>query len=82
MNIEKKILDFIKSKNKKKEISGLRGLIKTGENEWSFRFVYRDGDFLSLSKIIKITLNGLGATPKLVIKKVLKNKKENYVRIN
>ena len=73
MNIENRIFDFIKLKNKKLEIAGLRGLTKTGENEWSFRFTYKNGDFLSVSKIIKIEIKGLN---KVSLKREnIKNKK-------
>ena len=68
-NIEEIILTFVKSKNKKLEIAGLRGLVKTGENEWSFRFTYRKDDYLSVSKLFKVTLEGLNRTPRFIIKK-------------
>ena len=57
MNIESNIEDFIKSKNKKKNIIGLRGLVKISENEWSFRYTFQNGDFLSLSDLNKVFVN-------------------------
>jgi len=54
MKIEKNILELVKNSKPKKEIMDLRGLVKTGENEWSFRYTYRDGDFLSISKLFKV----------------------------
>lgn len=74
MKIENIILDFVKSKNKKKEIAGLRGLVKISENEWSFRFTYRDGDFLAVSKLFKIKLKGAKKIPIFVSEKEKKSK--------
>lgn len=76
MKIEKTILDFVKSKNKKLEIAGLRGLVRTGENEWSFRFTHRDGDFLSVSKLFKVKLDGIKKTPIFIEKKSEKKTKK------
>lgn len=70
MDIEKKIIDFIKSKNKKLNLVGLRGLVKSGENEWSFRYTYQDGDYLSVSKLFKIKLEGIKKTPIFITRKV------------
>lgn len=75
MQIEKNILHFIKSKNKDLEISGLRGLVKTEENEWSFRFTYRKGDYLSVSKLFKVKIEGIKKIPSFVLSK--KHSKEN-----
>lgn len=72
MKIEKIILDFIKSENKGVEIAGLRGLVKSGENEWSFRFTYRDEDFLSVSDLLKVQLDGIAKNPSFISKKVKK----------
>jgi hypothetical protein len=63
MELEKKILAFVKKEKPTLEIAGLRGLVKSGENEWSFRFTHREGDFLSVSKIFKIKLEGIKKTP-------------------
>lgn len=52
--MEKLILALVKQSKPKLEIMDLRGLVKTGENEWSFRYTYRDGDFLSISKLFKV----------------------------
>lgn len=57
MEKDKIILDFIKSENKNLEIFGLRGLVKTGESEWSFRYTYRDGDSLSISTLNKVNMD-------------------------
>ena len=72
MKIEKIILDFIKSENKSLEIAGLRGLVKSGENEWSFRFTYRDEDFLSVSDLLKVQLDGIAKKPSFISKKAKK----------
>lgn len=81
MELEKKILEFVKQKNPKLEIAGLRGLVKSGEHEWSFRFTYMDDDFLSISKLFKITFEGLNKTPIFVKKKrVIKNTKTNLIK--
>lgn len=76
MNIEKVILDFIKSKNKRKNIAGLRGLVKTGEEEWSFRYTFQEGNHLSISEIIKVRLEGLNK-----IDFILKDKKHKKSQI-
>lgn len=75
MSTEKSILDFIKSENKSLEISGLRGLVKTGESEWSFRYVYRNEDFLSISKLTKVNVNTNGKVS--FIEKKIKTTKKN-----
>jgi len=69
MEIEKIILDFVKSKKKNVEIAGLRGLVRSGENQWSFRFTYRKGDFLSVSKLFKVKLQGIKKIPMFVVEK-------------
>jgi hypothetical protein len=77
MEIEKIILDFVRSKKKNLEIAGLRGLAKTGENEWGFRFTYREGDFITLSDFFKVKLEGINKIPIFVgtEKNIKKNKK-------
>lgn len=80
MQIEKKILDFLKKENSELEIAGLRGLVKTGENQWSFRFTYRNGDFLSVSNLFKIKLEGIGKIP-IFIKRKKISKKQNVKKI-
>lgn len=80
MEIEKIILDFVKSKKKDLEIAGLRGLVKTSENEWSFRFTYRDGNFLTVSKLFKIKLEGIKKTPSFVGRKKYVRKKKETVK--
>lgn len=79
MEIEEIILNFIKSKKKKIEIAGLRGLVKTGEEEWSFRYTFRDEDSLSMSNLYKVKLTGIEKKPSFVtekktIKKTIKEK--------
>ena len=75
MNIETKIINFIKQENKNLEIVGLRGLVKSGEYEWSFRFTYREDDFLSISELIKIQISKEGKTISLKNEKAIKKKK-------
>lgn len=67
--IEDKILNFVKLKNKKKNIIGLRGLVQTGEQEWGFRFTFQDGDHLSLSELKTVNVIGLEMKVSLVRKK-------------
>lgn len=57
MNIQQKIVDFVKQKNSKKNIQNIRSLIKIGENEWSFFYTFIDGNCLSISKLYRVTLN-------------------------
>ena len=80
MEVKDIILDFVKSKNKKKEIVGLRGLVKNGEYEWSFRYTYIDGDFLSISKIFKVKLKGINKTPSFVVTKKIKKAKKDLIK--
>ena len=80
MEIEKIILDFVKSKKKNVEIAGLRGLVRTGESQWSFRYTYRDGNFLTVSKLLKVKLDGIEKTPKFVVKKRTKKIQENTIK--
>lgn len=80
MKIENIILDFVKSKNKKKEIAGLRGLVRTGENEWSFRFTYREEDFLSMSKLFKVKLDGIKKIPTFITEKRKKKSTSKTVK--
>ncbi len=69
MKIETIILDFVKSKKKDVEIAGLRGLVRSGENQWSFRYTYRDGNFLTVSKLLKVKLEGINKVPSFIVKK-------------
>lgn len=80
MEIEKIILDFVKSKKKNLEIAGLRGLAKTGENEWGFRFTYRDGNFITLSDFFKVKLEGINKIPSFVGRKKYVRKKKDTVK--
>jgi len=79
MKIEKIILNFVKSEKKDLEIAGLRGLVRTGENEWSFRFTFREGDFLTFSDLYKVKLEGLNKIPIFVTKE--KSRKTNSSKI-
>lgn len=56
MDLEKRILSFIKSELKDLEIARINGLVKTGENEWGFRYTFRDVDHLGISNLIKVKL--------------------------
>ena len=80
MTIEKKILDFVKSKKKNLEIAGLRGIVKTGENEWSFRFTFREKDFLSVSKLFKVKLSGIEKTPTFISEKIKVKKVSKIIK--
>ena len=73
--MDKIILDLVKQTKPKLEIMDLRGLVKTGENEWSFRYTYRDGDYLTISKLFKVKLDeykkkAIFVKEKRVIKKI------------
>lgn len=48
----KKLLKLLTNKNPNKEIIGIRGFNKIGENEYNFRYTYRDGDYVSLSELM------------------------------
>jgi hypothetical protein len=52
---KEKLLTLVSKQNPGLEIIGIRGLVKTKEAEWSFRFTFRekDDDFLSISEIVK-----------------------------
>ena len=80
MEIEKIILDFVKSKKKDLEINGLRGLARTGENEWGFRFTYREGNFITLSKFYKVKFEGIGKIPSFVAKKKYPRKSTKIIK--
>lgn len=75
MDIEKNIIDFLKSKNKKLKIAGLRGLVKTGEEEWSFRYTFQEGNYLSISPLMKVRLEGIKKIPILIGEKKQKQVK-------
>lgn len=77
MKLEKIILDFVKSKKKNVDIIRIAGLLKTGENEWSFRYTYRDGDFLSISKLFKVKLEGYKKIPSFITTKRLSKSKKS-----
>jgi len=51
----KKIIKILKDKFPKKEIIGIRGLTKVGEHDFSFRYVFRSGDHLSISDLMTLT---------------------------
>jgi len=77
MNIEKRILELVKKTNPKLEIAGLRGLVKTNENEWSFRYTFMDEDYLSISELFKVKIDGLKNIPVFISdKKVATNKRK------
>ncbi len=80
MKIEKQILNLVKEKNPTLEIAGLRGLVKSGENQWSFRYTFRDGDFLSVSKLLKIKFEGLKKVPIFIVNNRIKNSTTKTVK--
>lgn len=63
MKIEKDILSILAKELPQHEVQGIRFLNKVGEKTWTFRYVYRDGDYLSLSDEFSVKYEGL----KLVI---------------
>lgn len=81
MKIEKIILDFIRKEFSDLEIARITGLVKTNENEWSFRFTYRDGDYLSVSNLVKIKLDENEKNPIFVGKqKIKKQAKKSTIK--
>lgn len=81
MKIEKIILDFIRKEFSDLEIARITGLVKTNENEWSFRFTYRDGDYLSVSNLVKIKLDENEKNPIFVGKqKIKKQTKKSTIK--
>jgi len=84
MNIENRILELVKKTNPKLEIAGLRGLVKTNENEWSFRYTFMDDDYLSISDLFKVKLEGLKKLPVFINKKQetikVVNKKKKFAK--
>lgn len=65
----KEIIKLLNKKYPKREIVGIRGLTKCGENEFNFRFTYKDGDFISISDLI-IVNKDVDNKPVLVVKKI------------
>lgn len=82
MNTTEKILNFVKLKNTKKEVQNIRGLVKTGENEWSFSYIFIDGDYLSMSKVLKVNLDSKTGKVSYVRKKKNKLKTKNLVTVS
>lgn len=59
MKIEKRILKLIKADKKDLQIDGVRFINKIDEKKWSFRYIFRDGDHLSLSDEHKAEFVGI-----------------------
>lgn len=57
MNTQETVIAFVKAKNPKKNIQNIRGLVKVGENEWTFSYTFIDGDFLSISKAYRVKID-------------------------
>jgi D-hexose-6-phosphate mutarotase len=74
MNIEQKILKVLKEENPNTIFLGLRGLVRTNENIWSFRYTFQDGDYLSISDEIKVQIQGLNNVTFLTKSKSKKKK--------
>lgn len=74
MNIEEQILKVLKKENPNATIIGLRGLVRTNENVWSFRYTFQDGDYLSISDEIKVQIQGLNNVTFLTKSKSKKKK--------
>ena len=82
MNITGKILDFVKLKNSKKQVQNISGLVKTGENEWTFSYTFVDGNYLSMSKVLKVNLDSKTGKVSYVRKKKNKLKTKNLVTVS
>lgn len=78
--LEKAIIGLLKQENPSIEIVGVRGLVKTGENEWSFRYTFRDGNFLTLSNLRKIKLEGINRTPVFIKRQKKKKAQESKIQ--
>jgi hypothetical protein len=59
MKLESDILKLLSKKYPKKKVMGVRFLSKTGENEWKFRFTFKDGNYLSMSDELMVKYDGL-----------------------
>jgi len=59
MKIEDRILKSIKVKFQNIEVVGIRFVKKVREKSWSFRFTFKDGDYLSLSEEYIAEFEGL-----------------------
>lgn len=72
---KERLMAILAKQNPKLEIIGIRGLVKSKETEWSFRFTYRaeNDDFLSISDIVKYDS---------VKRKIIADKKEKQISKN
>lgn len=77
MNIEQQILKVLKKENPDIIFTGLRGLVRTNENIWSFRYVFQDGDYISLSEEIQVQVQGLNNITFLTKNKKKKKSKKS-----
>jgi hypothetical protein len=59
MKIEDRILKALKNQFQDVEILGVRFIKKEKENYWSFRFTFKEGDYLSLSDLYIAEFKGL-----------------------
>jgi hypothetical protein len=66
MKLEKDILKLLNKKYPRKKIMGVRFLNKTGENEWKFRFTFKDGNHLSISDELVVEYDGLKLVNKII----------------
>lgn len=76
MNLEKECMELVQKKNPKKNIIGLRGLVKTGEEEYTFSFTFQDGNYLSLSEpqVAQLKKGKLALARNKTINKTIKEK--------
>lgn len=65
MKLESDILKLLKKKYPRKKIMGIRFLNKTSENEWKFRFTFKDGNHLSISDEFIVEYKGLKLVEKI-----------------
>lgn len=66
MKLENDILKLLKKKYPRKKIMGVRFLNKTAENEWKFRFTFKDGNYLSMSEELVVMYKGLKLVEKII----------------
>lgn len=78
MNIQETVIAFVKAKNPKKNIQNIRGLVKVGENEWTFSYTFISGDFLSISKAYRVKINEESGKISYVREKRKKVKQKQY----
>ena len=76
MNTQEKIMAFVKAKNIKKNIQNIRSLVKTGENTWSFMYIFIEEDYLSISKVYNVRIDEKTGKVSYIRRKITKKEKQ------